>query len=537
MWRHRDEGSQGMDRNGKDERGSQGLLFPGAGNVERAGARDVLQTPLDGRDPAPPEPEERSADEARERYREERIAHWDEVARSLDRLRGFGSAYHRRLERVYRTLVPPGRRVLEIGCGEGDLLAALHPSQGVGVDFSGEMVHRATIRHPQLCFVQGDAHDLSGLEGEFDAIILSDLVNDVWDVQSVFQQVARLANRQTRVIVNSYSLLWELPLRIAGRLRLTRPNLPQNWLTGEDIANLLRLAGLDVVRSWREVLWPLPTPLLAPLCNRFLVKIWPFRHLALTAFIVARVPWRRRRGEPEPVVSVVVPARNEAGNIASILERTPEMGRGTELIFVEGHSADDTYQVIEEEMANFPERRCQLLRQSGKGKGDAVRLGFARAGGEVVMILDADLTVPPEDLPRFYRALLEGKGELINGVRLVYPMEHQAMRLGNLFGNKLFSLAFSWLLGQPIKDTLCGTKVLWKRDYEAIAANRSYFGDFDPFGDFDLLFGAARLNLRIVEVPIRYRERTYGTTNIRRWRHGWMLVKMVVFAAGRLKFV
>jgi ubiquinone/menaquinone biosynthesis C-methylase UbiE len=526
-----------MDRRGKDESGSQRLLFPDPASEMRGGIKDVLQTPLDGRDASPPEREERPADEVRERYREERIAHWDEVARSLDRWRGFGGAYHRRLDRVFQTLVPPGRRVLEIGCGEGDLLAALHPSVGVGVDFSGEMIHRATIRHPQLHFLQVDAHDLSELQGEFDAIILSDLVNDVWDVQSVFQQVARLAHRETRVIINSYSHLWELPLSIAGRLGLTKPTLPQNWLTSEDIANLLRLAGFDVVRRWWEVLWPLPTPLLAPLCNRFLVKMWPFDHLALTRFIVARVPWRRRRGEPEPVVSVVVPARNEAGNIASILERTPEMGSGTELIFVEGQSTDDTYEVIEGEMVNFPERRCQLLRQSGKGKGDAVRLGFARASGEVVMILDADLTVPPEDLPRFYRALLEGKGEFINGVRLVYPMEHQAMRLANLLGNKLFSLAFSWLLGQPIKDTLCGTKVLWKRDYEAIAANRSHFGDFDPFGDFDLLFGAARLNLKIVELPIRYRERTYGTTNIRRWRHGWMLLKMVVFAAGRLKFV
>ena len=526
-----------MDRYGKDERGSQRHLFPDPASDTRAGIKDVLQTPLDGRDAPPPEPEEAPAEEALERYRDERVAHWDEVARSLDRWRGSGGAYHRRLERVFQTLVPPGRPVLEVGCGEGDLLAALRPSIGVGVDFSGEMIHRASIRHPQLQFVQADAHDLFDVQGEFDAIVLSDLLNDVWDVQVVLQQVARLAHRETRVIINSYSHLWELPLSIAGYLGLTKPSLPQNWLTAEDIANLLRLAGFDVVRRWFEVLWPLPTPLLGALCNRFLVKIWPFSHLAVTRFIVARVPWRRKRGEPEPVVSVVVPARNEAGNIASILERTPEMGSGSELIFVEGHSADDTYEVIEEEMANFPERRCQLLRQSGKGKGDAVRLGFARASGEVLMILDADLTVPPEDLPRFYRALLEGKGEFINGVRLVYPMEHQAMRLVNLFGNKLLSLAFSWLLGQPIKDTLCGTKVLWKRDHEAIAANRSYFGDFDPFGDFDLLFGAARLNLSIVEVPIRYRERTYGTTNIRRWRHGWMLLKMVFFAAGRLKFV
>jgi glycosyltransferase involved in cell wall biosynthesis len=234
---------------------------------------------------------------------------------------------------------------------------------------------------------------------------------------------------------------------------------------------------------------------------------------------------------------VIIPARNEAGNIRDIFARTPTMGQGTELVFVEGHSRDDTYGAIEAAIAAHPERPCQSLRQAGVGKGDAVRLGFSRARGDVLMILDADLTVPPEDLPRFYEALVSGKGDFINGVRLVYPMEEQAMRFLNLFGNKFFSLAFSWLLGQPVKDTLCGTKVLWKHDYEALAANRAYFGDFDPFGDFDLIFGAVRLNLKITDLPIRYRERTYGTTNIQRWKHGWLLLKMVIFAAKRLKFV
>jgi glycosyltransferase involved in cell wall biosynthesis len=239
----------------------------------------------------------------------------------------------------------------------------------------------------------------------------------------------------------------------------------------------------------------------------------------------------------EPIVSVVVPARNEAGNIAQIFSRIPEMGRTTELVFVEGHSNDETYETIEKAMADHPDRRGKLFRQAGTGKGDAVRLGFAHASGEVLMILDADLTVPPEDLNRFYEALCSGKGELINGVRLIYPLERQAMRFVNLVGNKFFGLAFSWLLGQPIRDTLCGTKVLWKKDYERIAGNRAYFGDFDPFGDFDLLFGAAKLNLKIVEMPIRYRRRTYGNTNIQRWRHGWLLLKMVLFASRRIKFV
>jgi glycosyltransferase involved in cell wall biosynthesis len=237
------------------------------------------------------------------------------------------------------------------------------------------------------------------------------------------------------------------------------------------------------------------------------------------------------------LVSVIVPTRNEAGNIPQIFARIPEMGRGTELIFVEGHSRDDTYTVIENEMARQSDRQCKLFRQTGIGKGDAVRSGFAHASGDVLMILDADLTVPPEDLPRFYEALHSGKGEFVNGVRLVYPMEEYAMRFLNLIGNKFFSLAFSWLLGQPVKDTLCGTKGLWKADYEKIAANRAYFGDFDPFGDFDLLFGAAKLNLKIVDLPIRYRQRTYGTTNIQRWKHGWLLLKMIGFAAWRIKFV
>jgi len=234
---------------------------------------------------------------------------------------------------------------------------------------------------------------------------------------------------------------------------------------------------------------------------------------------------------------VVVPARNEAGSIATIFDRVPELGAGTELIFVEGGSIDDTYRVIQKAIAEHPEQRSKLLSQTGKGKGDAVRLGFAEASGDVLMILDSDLTVPPEDLPRFLGALVSGKADFANGSRLVYPMEKEAMRFFNLLGNKFFSLTFSWLLGQPIKDTLCGTKVLWKSDYEAIVANRSYFGDFDPFGDFDLLFGAAKLNLKILDLPVRYQDRTYGTTNIQRWKHGWVLLRMVMFAAKRIKFV
>jgi SAM-dependent methyltransferase len=474
--------------------------------------------------------------EAEERYRRERVAHWDAVACAWDRRASLGATYHRRLERVYRFLVPPGKRVLEIGCGTGDLLAALAPSVGIGVDFSGEMLGRARQRHPALRFVEADAHEVGGLGETFDFVILSDLINDAWDVQGLFEAIVPLTHSRTRLILNFYSRVWELALHLAQRLGLAKPNLYQNWLTVADVNNLLRLAGFEMVRHWEEVLLPLPIPLLAPLCNRVVVKLWPFRHLALSNFLVARPAPRPPSGK-EPVVSVIVPARNEAGNVPAIFARMREMGAGTELIFVEGHSQDDTYGVIEREIAAHPERRALLLRQTGKGKGDAVRLGLATASGGILMILDADLTVPPEDLPRFYEVIRSGKGEFVNGVRLVYPMEKQAMRFANLIGNKFFSLAFSWLLGQPIKDTLCGTKVLSKADYETLAANRSSFGDFDPFGDFDLLFGAAKLNLDVAEVPVRYRERTYGTTNIHRWRHGWLLLEMCIFAAARIKFI
>jgi len=478
------------------------------------------------------------ADIAARRYQQERIAHWDRVARRLDKWRSAGVFYQKLLAHRYKLLVPSGLCVLEVGCGQGDLLAALKPSVGVGVDFSGEMIKRASKRYPWLRFVQADAHELS-LDEQFDVIILSDLVNDLWDVQTVFERLATLTHPWTRLILNTYSHLWEIPLALSQRLGLSKPNLEQNWVTVEDITNLLRLTGFEVVKHTQEILLPFYVPLLSGLANRILVKLWPFSHAALTNFVVARPAWLSERSisAEEPLVSVIVPARNEAGNIEGIFARTPEMGRGTELVFVEGHSKDDTYAAIERAISKYPERRCKLLKQTGVGKGDAVRLGFANASGEILMVLDADLTVPPEDLPRFYEILVSGKGEFVNGVRLVYPMEGQAMPFLNIVGNKFFSLAFSWLLGQLIKDTLCGTKALWKRDYDLIAANRTYFGDFDPFGDFDLLFGAAKLNLKIVDLPIRYRERMYGETNIHRWQHGWLLLKMVVFAAGRIKFV
>lgn len=470
-------------------------------------------------------------DDAGKIYQQIRIAHWDQVAVKRDHWQGMGRWYHQRITEVYKFLVSPNQRILEIGCGTGNLISKLKPSHGVGVDFSVEMIERAKKQNPEINYYHLDAHDLSSMEGKFDIIIFSDTINDLWDVQRALEQVKKFCTPHTRLILNFYSHLWQIPLKLAQSVDLASSLLTQNWLTPDDVHNLLGLAGFETIRTSQEVLFPLP---FGGFANRYLVKFWPFNQFALSNFIVARP---RPTHADKPSVSVVVAARNEAGNIKNIFERLPKMGSKTELIFVEGHSRDNTYQTIQDEIPLHASTPSLLFRQTGIGKADAIRLGFEKASGDILMILDADLTVPPEDLPRFYEAITSGTGDFINGVRLVYPMEKEAMQTLNFIGNKLFSMAFSWLLGQPIKDTLCGTKVMWRKDYEEIAANRSYFGDFDPFGDFDLIFGAAKLNRKIVDLPIRYRERVYGTTNISRWKHGVLLFRMVAFAARRIKFV
>jgi len=373
-------------------------------------------------------------------------------------------------------------------------------------------------------------------EGPFDAIVLSDSIGLLDDIQIALERLRPLLAPRGRMIVTYYNFVWEPVLKLAETLRVKTRWPDQNWLSMKDIENLLELCGFEVLRRGTDVLVPASIPALSNIANRVLAKLPVVRELALVDYFVARAD-QRKEPDARATVSVVCPCRNERGNILEAVRRTPLMGPRTELIFVDGNSNDGTVEEIEAVMREYRgPLELRLIHQGdGKGKGDAVRKGFAAAKYDVLMILDSDLTVPPEDLPKFYRALVSGRGEFINGVRLVYPMEGEAMRFLNLLGNKMFSGALSWVLEQPIKDSLCGTKVLRRSDYDAIADNRSFFGDFDPFGDFDLLFGAARLNLRIVDLPVRYRARTYGETKIDRFRHGLMLLKMTGFGGWKLR--
>ncbi len=468
-----------------------------------------------------------------------RRAEYDRFADDRDRWQSKNRTYYDAIVRLARFVIPRGATVLEVGCGTGDLLAAVEPQTGVGIDLSPRLVEIARRKHPRLEIYEGDAETLEvpELEGRtFDYVLLSDVVGQLGDVWSALRALRRFCTARTRVLVTYYNFVWEPLLKVGEKLGLKMPIPQQNWLGMEDLQNLLYLNHYDVIRSGTAQLLPVAIPLVSRPINRYLSSAPGLRHLALTQFFVCRLA---AGGGPIPSrdysCSVIVPCKNERGNVDDIIARTPELGRGTELIFVDGNSDDGTVEAIEKHLAanggEGTRPNMRLIHQgTGKGKGDAVRKGFAAATGDVLFILDADLTVPPEDLPKFYLAIAEGRAEFVNGSRLAYPMEGEAMRLLNSLGNKAFGLALSATLEQHLKDTLCGTKVLFRKDYERLAANRGFFGDFDPFGDFDLLFGAAKLNLRLVELPIRYRARTYGETKISRFKHGFQLLKMTEYA-------
>ena len=445
--------------------------------------------------------------------------------------------FHTEHQRYVQFLVPKGARVLDLGCGTGQLLASLDPEYGVGIDFSSQMVEIAREKFPALTFEVGDVEapeTIANLEGPFDVIIVSDTIGYFDDCEQTLRNLHQLCTPDTRIIVAYFSRYWEPVLRLAEicGFKMRQPSL--NWLSTDDIGNLLHLADFDIIkRDWRQ-LFPRRLFGVGSLINRFIGTMPGLRRLSLRNYLVARpLP---KQPDDGLSVTVLVPCRNERGNIESAVTRMPRFADDMEILFVEGNSSDGTFEECERVRDAYAgEWDIKAVRQDGKGKGDAVRKGFDLARGDVLMILDSDLTMPPEDLPKYYAALVSGKGEFVNGSRLVYPMEREAMRFLNWVANQIFSLLFSWLLNQRFTDTLCGTKVLRKRHYEQIAANRSYFGDFDPFGDFDLIFGATKLNLKVAEVPIRYASRTYGETQISRFSHGWLLIRMVVFAFFRLK--
>jgi SAM-dependent methyltransferase/glycosyltransferase involved in cell wall biosynthesis len=482
--------------------------------------------------------------------------HFDDLAEERDRWKARNRYYHAEIEKLCRSFIPPGSAVLELGSSTGDLLNALDPDpqKSVGIDLSPKAVAIASRKYPQLNFRVGDAENLDLPEGSsFDFVLMSDVVGHLHDLYATFRKLRQSMRSDTRLIVTYYNFLWEGVLQLAERVGLKMPQHYQNWLSMADLENLFYLSDYGVEKKGTAVLVPKNFPFVSQALNAIAPRTPGLRGLCLVQYFVGR-PRLQSPPNDQYGVTVVVPCRNEAGNIASAAERLPPMGSHTEMIYVDGQSTDGTVDEIQRVMERYRGKiDIKLIHQVPRdvsldvtkkerpdlmlklGKGDAVRKGFAAASGDVLMILDSDLTVAPEDLPRFFDVLAEGKATFVNGSRLVYAMQDQSMRFLNLVGNKFFSLVFSWLLRQPIKDTLCGTKVLFKRDYQRIEQNRAYFGEFDPFGDFDLLFGAAHAGLKIVDMPIRYRARVAGVSKVRLMSHGILLMKMTLIGFRKLK--
>jgi hypothetical protein len=459
------------------------------------------------------------------------------------------NTYRSLLSHKLNHLIKPQDKILEVGCGEGVLLSKLI-GQRTGIDKDSTKVAIAQKNCPGCEIIEADINDTVNAEaiesiegnskpasknsnkptrlGKYDVILLSDTLCCVDDTEETLRVIKRFSHPKTRLIITYHNNLWRPILTMGHKLGIC-DEPAKNWMSTWDIENFLELSNWEPFKWDSGTLIPSKDPV-SKLINQYIAPF--FTWFNLSYFISARLKSTREAKK----ITVLVPVRNEAGTISSALNRTPDLGRPTEFIFVEGNSKDNTWEVLQGLPKEHNGREIKISKQPGKGKGDAVRHGFNLATGDMLLILDGDLTMPPEELPKYVKAMESGVTDVANGSRLVYIMDKKAMQFANLLANKFFGIAFSWLLGQRLKDTLCGTKVLWKEDYDAIVANRAYFGDFDPFGDFDLLFGASKLNLKIKDIPIHYKERSYGTTNIERWRHGVILLGMLLVAAKKLKF-
>jgi SAM-dependent methyltransferase len=459
---------------------------------------------------------------------------FDEWVESRDSWLKKNHYYHKDLLNLFSFNISENSSIIEIGCATGELLNKLKPARGLGIDISSKAIELSKNKFPHLDFMVDDIENLK-LNIKFDYVIMQDLLGDLTDVWQAFRNLKKLTTPETRIIISYYNHLWEPLILLAEFLGFKKKLLHQNWLSLADIENLLYLNDYEVIKKGHRFLMPFHIPFVSAFINKCAINTPFIRNLCMTKFLVAKEIAAKPQND-NPSASVIVATRNEKGNIEELITRMPDMGKHTEIIFIDGNSEDGTADKVNEMISKYPKKDIKLILQGGAfGKGDALRKGFDIAKGDILMVLDSDLTVMSEDMQKFYLAIAEGKGEFINGSRLVYPMEKEAMRTLNMLGNKFFSMVFTWTLEQRITDTLCANKVISKKNYLKLKEGRKFFGDFDPFGDYDLLFGASKLNLKIVEMPISYKERSYGSTKISRFRHGLLLLKMSFIAFKKFK--
>jgi len=438
--------------------------------------------------------------------------------------------YYELLHRLLRFLVEPQKKVLSVRCDTGNLLAVLQPSKGKGIDICPEIIEIAQQRSPSCEFAVAfpDKEEFQRAfkaDEKFDYILFND-IGDTVDVLQALRNLTPLCQRHTRVLVTTYNHLWEPLVTFAEWVGMKVPRTEQNWLSTADIRNLLKLAGFEALETHRVVLLPKYLPLLSSFLNHFCARLPFLSKLCMTQVVVARMI-------PPPLlpeslsVSVVIPCKNEKGNVEDAVRRIPSLADQVEIIFCDDQSTDGTAEEVLRVQALYPEKNIRLEHGPGVCKSRNVWTGFNAARGDILMILDADLTTIPEELPYFIDVIVSGQAEFVNGSRLVYPVPKGAMNGANMLGNKFFSVAFTYLLGQRVKDTLCGTKVLWRSDWERIKPMLGSWGTEDRWGDYELLFGAAKLNLKILDLPVHYQERIHGSTKMTKvFRNGLVMLKM-----------
>ncbi len=452
--------------------------------------------------------------------------HFEGLAMTYESLKKRNSYYNNFLKNWCKSLLPPNQKVLDVGCAHGDVLAAMQPSYGIGIDISPAMVGEACQKNPGLTFSQSRIEDFES-ETRFDALLLINTLEYLYDIGTVFDKAHELLEDNGRIYITTANPFWSPIFKLSSKLGLRIPDYERLYVTNEDIVNILELHGFEIVYKEMALILPKYIPILSPVLN-FVFPALPYlRMLCSTQLIVARkLPPKRK----EYSVSVVIPCHNEVGNVDRCVTEMKKFGISTELIFVDDGSTDGTAAAIKPHLNEEIEVKV-ISYSPNRGKGNAVKAGFDAATGDILMILDADLTTHPDELQPIYEAMATGRAEFVNCSRFIYPMEGGAMPFINYLGNKCFSLLASYIMEQRVSDTLCGTKAIFRGDYQNIIMGR------DPWGDYDFLFGAAQLRLKIKELPVHYRERMAGLSKMNTKKHTINLIKMCIQGFGQIKLM
>jgi ubiquinone/menaquinone biosynthesis C-methylase UbiE len=452
--------------------------------------------------------------------------HFDEVAKKYDYWKNKNWYYYETIKSFIGRIIPEGASVLEVGCGTGEILASVKPSRGVGIDISSEMTKIAARKFPQYDFIHAPIEELK-INEKFDYVIMVDVVDHVYDVMDVFENLFKFCKPTTQIILTTINPWWDPILMLMEKIGAKMPEGPHNFIEKRNLSKMVELLDFSISYSGYMLLFPKYIPVLSFLANSLGTRMWGISKCSAVQYMIIQ-PTVKNKTDLGYGCSVIIPCYNEAGNIEEAVKRVPQMGRGTEVVVVNDGSKDKTAEIVR----GLQLPHVTLIDYSpNRGKGNAVKAGFDAAQNEVIMILDADISTPPEELPRFFNPLNQGRCQFVNGTRLVYPMQEQAMRTLNLFGNKLFGMIMSFITQQHLTDTLCGTKALLKSDFK-----RMSWG-LDKWGDFDLLFGAAKIGSKIMEVPVHYKSRKADKSKMNSFRHGLHLLRACFLGFRELVFV